>query len=146
MKIGIGADHRGYSAKEYLKKYLAKKRYVVVDFGTDSEGSCDYPDIAFSLAVQVAKRKFKKGILICKTGIGMSITANKVKGAYAALCCNRDMAIASRKHNNANILALGATLAGKSKMKSIVDAWLSTEFEGGRHRRRYNKIRKEELR
>jgi len=146
VKIGIGADHRGYQTKEYLSKYLEKSGHKVLDFGTNSESSCDYPDIAFAVAWSVAKKKMKKGILICNTGIGMSIVANKVKGVYASLCCNKNMAIASRKHNNANVLALGASLLGKSKMKSIVDAWLSTEFEGGRHMRRYRKIRKEELR
>lgn len=145
MKIGIGADHRGYKTKEFLKKYLKARGYGIKDFGTESEESCDYPDIAFPLASAVSKRRIARGILICSTGIGMSITANKVKGAYAALCMNADMAKLSRKHNNANILALGETFLSKALIKKIVDAWLSEGFEGGRHRRRFNKIKKGEL-
>ncbi len=144
MKIGIGADHRGYKTKECLKKYLEAKGYKIKDFGTEGNVSCDYPDIAFPLASEISRRKITRGILLCSTGIGMSIAANKVKGAYAALCMNEDMAKMSRLHNNANILALGASLLSKERITKIVDVWLSQDFEGGRHRRRFNKIKKEE--
>ncbi|OQX55391.1 MAG: ribose 5-phosphate isomerase B [Candidatus Cloacimonas sp. 4484_209] len=145
MKIGIGADHRGFKKKEFIKKILFDKGYDVKDFGTDNEESCDYPDIAFSLANEVATGRVEKGILICNTGIGMSITANKVKGVYAALCCNEDMASAARRHNNSNVLALGASLVSDKEAEKIVLTWLKGEFEGGRHRRRFEKIRKREL-
>lgn len=144
MKIGIGADHRGYKTKEYLKKYLEAKGHKIKDFGTESNVSCDYPDIAFPLALEISRRKVTRGILLCSTGIGMSIAANKVKGAYAALCMNEDMAKMSRLHNNANILTLGASLLSKERITKIVDVWLSEDFEGGRHRRRFNKIKKVE--
>lgn len=144
MKIGIGADHRGYKTKEFLKKYLEAKGYKIKDFGTEDNVSCDYPDIAFPLASEISRRKITRGILLCSTGIGMSIAANKVKGAYAALCMNEDMAKMSRLHNNANILTLGASLLSKERITKIVDVWLSQDFEGGRHRRRFNKIKKEE--
>ena len=144
MKIGIVSDHRGYRTKEVIKRHLEENGFRIKDFGTESEESCDYPDIAFNLASEVARRKISKGILFCSTGIGMSISANKVRGAYAALCMNEKMARLSRNHNNANILVLGASLVSKKVIEKIVDVWLIEKFEGGRHRRRYNKIRKEE--
>ena len=144
MEIGIGADHRGYKTKEFLKKYLKAKGYKIKDFGTVSNVSCDYPDIAFPLASEVSRRKITRGILLCSTGIGMSIAANKVKGAYAALCMNEDMAKMSRLHNNANILTLGASLLSKERITKIAEVWLSEDFEGGRHMRRFNKIKKVE--
>jgi ribose 5-phosphate isomerase B len=144
MRIGIGADHRGYEAKEALKRYLREKGHSVKDFGTESSDAFDYPDAAFPLARAVAKKRVSRGILICGSGIGMSIAANKVRGAYAALCGNVKMARMARNHNNANILSLGASFTSAGKMKRIVDAWLGEHFEGGRHRRRFNKIRKEE--
>ena len=144
VKIGIGADHRGYRTKELIKRHLEENGFKIKDFGTKSEKSCDYPDIAFNLASEVAGRKISKGILICSTGIGMSIAANKVRGAYAALCMNEKMARLSRNHNNANILVLGTSLLSKRLIEKIVNVWLIEKFEGGRHRRRYNKIRREE--
>lgn len=144
MKIGIGADHRGFKTKEFLKQYLEEKGYKVKDFGTDSRESCDYPDIAFPLAKEVAAKKLKTGILVCGSGIGMSIAANKVKGAYAALCMSRKMAKMARNHNNANIITFGASLLSKKCIKGIIDVWLKEDFDGGRHRRRYTKIKKSE--
>lgn len=144
MKIGIGADHRGYGAKELLKHYLREQGHSVRDFGTESSDACDYPDVAFPLARAVSGGKISRGILICGSGIGMSIAANKVPGAYGALCMNAPMAKMARNHNNANILSLGATFTSTKKMKEIVDVWLGERFEGGRHRRRFNKIKREE--
>jgi RpiB/LacA/LacB family sugar-phosphate isomerase len=144
VKIGIGADHRGYKAKQELKRFLKEKGHSVVDFGTESNDAFDYPDVAFPLARSVSKGRMSRGILICGSGIGMSIAANKVSGAYAALCTNVKMARMSRNHNNANILSLGASFTSSRKMKEIIDAWLSERFEGGRHRRRFNKIRGQE--
>jgi ribose 5-phosphate isomerase B len=144
VRIGIGADHRGYKTKEYLKKYLSECGYRVKDFGTDSEESCDYPDVAYPLAKEMSRKKIDRGILICGSGIGMSITANKVRGVYAALCMNEEMARMSRNHNNANIISVGASLLSRIKIRNIVDVWLKEDFEGGRHRRRFNKIKKGE--
>jgi ribose 5-phosphate isomerase B len=144
VKIGIGADHRGYEAKQELVQFLKDKGHSVRDFGTESTNAFDYPDIAFPLAQSVSDGIVRRGILICGSGIGMSIAANKVKGAYAALCTNVKMAKMASNHNNANILSLGASFTSTRKMKEIVDAWLSERFEGGRHRRRFNKIREQE--
>lgn len=144
MKIGIGADHRGYEAKEALKRHLKDQGHSVRDFGTESEEAFDYPDAAFPLARAVSKGSVNRGILICGSGIGMTIAANKVSGAYAALCMNVKMAKMARNHNNANIVSLGAAFTSVSKMEEIVDAWLVERFEGGRHGRRFNKIRGEE--
>ncbi len=144
MRIGIGADHRGYGAKELLKHYLRAQGHSVRDFGTESSDACDYPDVAFPLARAISGGKIRRGILICGSGIGMSIAANKVPGAYGALCMNVEMAKMARNHNNANILSLGAVFTNSKKMKEIVDVWLAERFEGGRHRRRFNKIKREE--
>lgn len=140
MKIGLGCDHRGYELKEYIKNYLIGKNYEIVDFGTYTNDSVDYPDYAIPIAERVAKGELKSGILICYSGIGMSIVANKVKGVYAALVHDTEEAILSRKHNNSNILVL----SGKTKpetAKEIVEIWLNTEFEAGRHERRLSKIK-----
>jgi RpiB/LacA/LacB family sugar-phosphate isomerase len=138
--IGIGADHRGYDIKEYLKTILRDKGHTVQDFGTDSDDSCDYPDIACPLAEAQARGEIDRGILICGSGIGMSIAANKIKGAYAALCMNEEMAKMSRNHNNANILTFGASILDRETITRIVEVYLSEEFEAGRHKRRFNKI------
>ncbi len=143
-KIALGADHRGYRLKEKIKKYLIKNGYKVIDFGTDSEDPKDYPDFAIPVAEAVAKRKIDVGILICYTGIGMSIAANKVKGVRAALGFSPTIAGLARKHNNANILCLGSMYTSYQKAKKIIDVWLSTDFEGNRHKRRVKKIKKYE--
>ncbi len=140
MKIVMGADHRGYKLKEELKKYL-EKEHEIIDCGTNSTASCDYPDFGKKVAEIVAKGEAHKGILICGSGIGMSITANKVKGAYCALCWDEELAKRARQHNNANIIALPADFIDAEKAKKMVEIFLKTEFEGGRHERRFNKIK-----
>ena len=140
MKLAIGADHRGFRLKEILKKHLAGLGHSVIDFGCEGEDSVDYPDYAEAVARAVASHRAKLGILICSSGVGMCIAANKVRGIRAALCVNELMATRSRQHNNANVLCLGADLLGPALAKRIVDAWLGAEFEGGRHLRRVKKI------
>ncbi len=146
MKISIGSDHGGFELKEKIIKFLKRKKYKIIDFGTNSLESCDYPLIAYEVAKSVAKKKSERGILICKTGIGNCITANKVKGIRAALCYNIKSAILSRKHNDANILALGALFVNIERAKKIIEKWLNTEFEGGRHLRRIKQIERIENR
>jgi len=140
-KIIIGSDHGGFDLKEELKAYLAKKGFTVKDAGTYSQESCDYPDPAYAAAREVSLGRYKKGVLICKSGIGNSIVANKLPNVRAALCFNLKTAKLSRMHNDANVLVLGASFVGKSLAKRILSAWLDTEFEGGRHIRRLNKIK-----
>lgn len=137
MRIAIGSDHGGYKLKIEIKKYLDKKGYIYKDFGCDSEESCDYPDYGFPVAKGVADKEYDRGILICKSGIGMSIVANKVKGVRAALCHTPDIAKKSREHNDANVLVLSSETMDFEK---IIDIWLKTEFTGGRHKRRIDKI------
>ncbi len=140
MKIAIGSDHRGYMAKERLKGLLADLGYEVVDFGTDSPKSYDYPDVAAPVAKAVADGKAERAILLCGTGLGVSISANKVCGIRAALCHDELTAQMSRQHNDANVLCLPADLIGEALMRRIVEVWLETAFEGGRHARRVQKI------
>ena len=140
MKLAIGSDHGGFELKEYLKKYLDKEGVEYKDFGTFSKGRCDYPDFAKEVGAKVAYGDFERGLLICTTGVGMSITANKYYGARAALCHNVDGAKFSRLHNDANILCLGAKYVRKRLAKKILKTFLETEFEGGRHERRLKKI------
>ena len=141
MKIALGSDHAGYSLKEEIKEHLGNKGLEIIDCGTTSgDLSVDYPDWGFKAAESVANHKADLGILFCGTGIGMSITANKVNGIRAALCHDHFTAEMSRKHNNANILVLGSKVTGLGLAKDIVDTWLSTEFEGGRHSFRLDKI------
>jgi len=144
MKIAIASDHAGYALKEELRSYL--ENFELIDFGTDSPQSMDYPDTGFAAAEAVASGKCPKGILICGSGIGMSIVANKVKGVRAALCTSETIARLSRQHNDANILVLPGRYMDFKEAKKIVDTWLSTEFDGGRHIRRLNKIKKYEER
>lgn len=140
LRIAIGSDHGGYQLKEEIKKALLEKKYQVEDFGTHSTDSCDYPDIALPVARAVAAGEYDKGILICGTGIGISIAANKVPGIRAALCHDTFSARASREHNDANILALGERVIGRGLALEIVDVWLASEFSGGRHQKRVDKI------
>ena len=140
MKIAIGADHGGFKLKQGLVKFLKKKGHSVKDFGTFSEESCDYPVYGYKVARAVGRARFSKGILICTTGIGMSMVANKVKGARAALCDRVDIARLSREHNDANVLVLASKVTSLSKAKRIADVWLSTRALGGRHRRRVRQI------
>ena len=140
MKIAIGADHRGYQTKEKIKAMLIGKGHEVLDCGTDSQSSYDYPDAAYPTCRAVIENGFDAGILLCGSGIGMSISANKVRGIRAALCHDELTAGMSRRHNNANILCLPADLVGEELTRRIVEVWLSTSFEGGRHERRVGKI------
>ena len=140
MKVAIGCDHGGLHLKEDIKSLLADGGYEVTEFGTNSTDSVDYPDIAVPVANAVANGEFERGILICGTGIGIGIAANKVKGIRAALCHDTFSAHASREHNNANILTMGERIIGPGLARDIVKIWLTTEFEGGRHERRVAKI------
>ncbi len=141
MKIAIGCDHAGYQYKEIVKKHLEEKGFKVIDKGTYSEERVDYPVYGEAVANAVASGEADKGIVICGTGIGISISANKVKGIRAALCTNEYMARMARKHNDANILAFGARVLGIDVALGIVDEFFSTDFEGGRHERRVNLIK-----
>lgn len=140
MKIAIGSDHAGLPLKMEIIKHLESKNVEVKDFGTYTEGSCDYPDFAEKVAEEVVNKNFEYGILVCGTGIGISIAANKVPGVRAALCGDTFSAHACREHNNANILALGQRVVGVGLALDIVDTFLNTEFEGGRHSNRIDKI------
>ncbi len=136
MKISIGCDHGAYALKEHLKTYLADKGHEVVDCGTDSTDSCDYPIFAREAARLVAGGSCHRGIVLCTTGIGVSMCANKVHGVRCALCSDPYSAEMTRRHNDANMLAMGAGIIGKNMAERIADVFLSTEFEGGRHQRR----------
>ena len=140
MNVAICSDHRGFHAKELIKGYLKSAGHQVQDFGCDGTNSCDYPDFGLPGAIAVASGKAQRGIFFCGTGIGMSMTANKVKGVRAALCHDELTAEMSRRHNDANILCLPADLLGEALMRRVVDVWLQTEYEGGRHDRRIQKI------
>lgn len=142
MKIALAADHGGFERKETIKLFLTERGHEVRDFGCFSKDSVDYPDFAFPAAEAVADQSCDFGILVCTTGVGMSISANKVPGVRCALCEDAEVAVLSRQHNNANMLALGAKLVSDERAKEIVSAWLETPFEGGRHQRRVNKIMK----
>lgn len=139
-KIFIGSDHAGFQLKENVKVFLEKKKFKINDLGTFSEESCDYPDFAKKVAEKVAKEKNSFGILICGTGIGMSIAANKIKGIRAALVQDEFTAKKAREHNNANVLCLGARVIDSEKAKKILNIFLNTDFEGGRHSKRVEKI------
>ncbi|HIU00076.1 MAG TPA: ribose 5-phosphate isomerase B [Candidatus Copromorpha excrementavium] len=140
MKIAVASDHGGYKLKEYLKKYLEEKGEEVIDLGTDSEESVDYPVYGKACGEAVVSGKADRGIVCCGTGIGISIAANKVKGVRCALCTDVHMAEMSRKHNNANVLALGGRTTSDEDARKITEAWLDTGFEGGRHQRRVNML------
>ena len=139
MHIAIGSDHRGIKPKEFIKKVLAEGGHTFEDFGSYTEDPVDYPDIALKVGKAVSGGKYDAGVLICDTGTGMCIAANKVKGIRAALCYDTFCAERSRKHNNANILCLGGREDEKTT-REIVDIFLATGFEGGRHQRRIDKI------
>lgn len=138
--IAIASDHGGYQLKEHIKAYLAAKGITCEDFGTNSTESCDYPIFGRAAAEAVASGRCEKGIVICTTGIGISIVANKVKGIRCALCAEPLSAELCRQHNNANMLAMGAGIVGPNLAQRIVDTFLATEFEGGRHARRVGLI------
>ncbi|MBQ8971607.1 MAG: ribose 5-phosphate isomerase B [Clostridia bacterium] len=140
MKIAIGNDHTAVELKRHIQTYVEGMGHEVVNFGTDKSDSADYPVYAKKVAQAVASGEFDRGILICGTGIGISIAANKVKGIRCALCSEPCSAALTRKHNNANIIAFGARIVGQVLAESIVEAFLNTEFEGGRHQRRIDLI------
>ncbi|MEO8399763.1 MAG: ribose 5-phosphate isomerase B [Ignavibacteriaceae bacterium] len=140
MKISLASDHAGYKYKELIKTYLSEKGFEVIDHGTFSFESVDYPDFIQKAAIEVSKKNCEFGIGVCGSGIGVSIVANKIKNVRAALVMNEKMAELSRQHNNSNFLALGERFLNEKNLYSIVDIWLNTNFEGGRHERRVNKI------
>jgi RpiB/LacA/LacB family sugar-phosphate isomerase len=139
-RIGIGSDHAGFRLKEAVKRWLTDHSYTVLDLGTSGEESCDYPDFAIALAEVMAAGEVERGILICGTGVGMSIVANKFSHLRAAVCHDPTTARFSRAHNDANVLTLGSRITGEMVALDIVNAWLHTPFEGGRHSRRLAKI------
>lgn len=142
MKIALGADHGGFELKEKVKKHLLEKNIEVVDFGTHSTESVDYPQFGHAVGHAVANKEVDFGIIVCGTGIGISLAANKISGVRAALCTNTTMAKLTREHNDANILAMGGRIVGDVLALEMVDIFLSTEFAGGRHQKRIDAIEK----
>ena len=140
MKISLGCDHGAFALKEHIKSYLTAQGHEVVDCGTYSTDSCDYPAFAKAAAEKVASGECERGIVICTTGIGVSMAANKVHGIRCALCRDLLSAQLTRQHNNANMLALAGGFIGSFEAEHIVDTFLTTEFEGGRHERRVNLV------
>ncbi|WP_409227701.1 ribose 5-phosphate isomerase B [Gudongella sp. SC589] len=140
MIIGIGSDHGGFELKEEMKKFLEESGHQVKDFGTHSKESVDYPDYGRVVGEAVVSGEIDRGVVICGTGIGISISANKVKGVRAALCGDVYSARMSREHNNANVIAMGGRVLGVDLAKEILGTFLKSEFQGGRHERRVNKI------
>ncbi len=144
MKISVGTDHRGLEQKRMVLNIAEQCGHTAIDLGTNSTDSCDYPDIAKVVGHAVASGDTDRGILICGTGIGMSIAANKVKGIRAAVCNNIDQARLSRQHNDANVLCIPGDSFEEAAVKELVTLWLETEFEGGRHARRVDKVKQME--
>jgi len=140
MKVVVGSDHAGFELKEQIKAVLVEKGYTVIDVGTESPASVDYPDFGIKAATLVGRGEADRGVLVCGTGIGMSVIANKVKGVRAALISDLYTAIQSRKHLDANILVLGGRVIGKDLAAEITRVWLDTPFEAGRHKKRIEKI------
>ena len=140
MNVALASNHRGFVAKEQIKLMLQESGHETIDCGCDGTTSCDYPDMAFAGATSVASGASDRGIFLCGTGIGMSICANKVRGIRAALCHDELTAEMSRRHNNANVLCLPADLLGEELIHRLVEVWMRTEYEGGRHGRRIEKI------
>lgn len=140
MKIALANDHRGFEAKQQIKAIVIQMGHECIDFGTNNNSPVDYPDLAYLAAKAVAEKQADRAILTCGTGIGMCITANKIKGIRAALCHDELSAQISRHHNNANILCVSGDLIGAVLLRRIVEIWLTTDFNGGRHQRRIKKI------
>lgn len=141
MKIAVGSDHRGFKAKQQIKAIATELGHECIDFGTNDNNPVDYPDTAYLVATAVSKKEADRAILVCATGIGMSIAANKVHGIRAALCHDELSAQISRDHNDANVLCLSGDQLGEILLRKIVEVWLNTEFSGGRHERRVRKIK-----
>ena len=139
-KICISSDHAGYKIKEYIKTLLYKNKISLIDLGPHNDKSVDYPDYAKKVAKRIKGKKSDFGILVCGSGTGMAISANKIRGVRAAVCYNKTSTYLCRSHNNANILCIGARLTKKNNIEKIVSVFLKTEFEGGRHQRRIKKI------
>jgi ribose 5-phosphate isomerase B len=140
MKVAVGSDHRGFDARQVVKALIVQMGHECIDFGTDDPGPVDYPDLAFVVATAVSQKQVDRAILICATGLGMSIAANKVKGIRAALCHDELTARIARDHNDTNVLCLSGDQIGEVVLRKTVEAWMNTEFSGGRHQRRVNKI------
>jgi len=140
MKIALGSDHRGFEAKQQIKSIITQLGHEYIDVGTTDNNPVDYPDLAYLAATAVSEKRADRAILACGTGIGMSITANKIKGIRAALCHDELSAQISRHHNDANVLCVSGDLIGEVLLRKMVEVWLKTDFDGGRHQRRVNKI------
>ena len=140
MKIALGSDHAGFQLKEHLREWLEQRGHQVTDFGTTSEGSTDYPDYARDAAGAVAAGEAERGVLVCYTGVGMSIAANKVNGIRAALAANEETVRLTRAHNDSTVLTIGAKCTSAVDAERYVHVFLGTDFEGGRHARRVDKI------
>ncbi len=140
VKLGIANDHAGYGLKQFIKKWLSEKGYDIVDFGSGSSESCDYPDFAHPLAYSVEKGEVDLGISMCGSGNGINMVVNKHQGIRAGLCWNKEIARLARAHNNANICSLPARFISADEAKEIIETFLSTNFDGGRHLARINKI------
>lgn len=146
MKVVVASDHKGFKLKNILTEYLKTKGMNVLDLGTFTQDSCDYPDYVYPAALAVKNKKAERAIIICYSGVGSAIVANRITGIKAALVFNIKMAVLSRKHNNSNILVLGSGFIKPDYAKKLVTRWLNTDFEGGRHLRRLKKIQKIEER
>jgi ribose 5-phosphate isomerase B len=140
MKIAVGNDHRGFEAKQLIKSIVTQLGHECIDVGTNDSNPTDYPDPAYLASTAVSKEEADRAILVCSTGLGMSMAANKVKGVRAALCHDELGARISRDHNNANVLCISGDQTGEVLLRKIVEVWLKTEFSGGRHERRVKKI------
>lgn len=140
MRVIVASDHRGYDAKQVVKAIVTQMGHECIDVGTDNATPVDYPDLAYMAGKSVSDNTADRAILICATGLGMSIAANKVRGVRAALCHDELSAQISRDHNDANVLCLSGDQLGEVLLRKVVEAWMATEFSGGRHQRRVNKI------
>ena len=140
MKVAVGSDHAGFTLKQKVKEYLTSKGHEVIDFGTDSEERFDYPDAAHPAATSIQKGEVDRGVLVCGSGVGMAIAANRHRGVRAVDAVTEEMAKLSREHNYANVLALGQRLLSWEEAQKIIDTFFATEFEGGRHEQRVQKI------
>lgn len=140
MRVAVGSDHRGFESKEQIRAIINQLGHEIVDFGTSDNNPVDYPDIAYQAAKAVSAGEVERAILVCGTGIGMSIAANKINGIRAALCHDELSARISRDHNDANVLCISGDLVGEVLLRKMVEVWLETDFSGGRHKRRVNKI------
>ena len=145
MKVAVGSDHRGFKSKEVIKSIVTQLGHEFIDMGTEGDSPVDYPDIAYASAICVSNKEVDRAILICATGIGMSISANKIKGIRAALCHDAFSAVVSREHNDSNVLCISADQCGDVALRKMVESWLTSDFIGGRHLRRINKISSIEL-